>query len=248
MEKEAPSDEEMPGPSCVDKITCNLERKHKIHNHTRGMESEAPSDEEMPGSSGSDANRLDREADNSKIVNKRRIWLAEKKEKERNRKKIVRSKMTPEQKELHLKKEASRFQKRRADATARKQTVDRAKDLKRKKAAQAKENDSARQSRLKAKRQYATQRWADEKIVTLDALKIIEAEEFAIGSMTEKCKNCGAKFFEGESWVDGNQKGVFNFCCLKGNLRIEDPFSNYPVKLRQLFRTECKCSIRGEFS
>lgn len=109
-----------------------------------------------------------------------------------------------------------------------------------------KENEQQRLNRLATERQRSQQARHSKKQVNNDAVTVIEAEEFSIGEMTEKCEKCGAYFFEGER-VEGNATGMFNFCCMKGQMYMEDPFADYPVKLRQLFERNSSALYSANF-
>lgn len=91
---------------------------------------------------------------------------------------------------------------------------------------------------------HASQTRMHSKGVTYDALQTIEAEEFSVGDMNVECMNCGAEFFQDE-WVKGNPEGVFNTCCLKGKLHMNDPFQDFPAKLRELFERNCRGLYRN---
>jgi hypothetical protein len=57
---------------------------------------------------------------------------------------------------------------------------------------------------------------------------------FDIGDLTDECKHCGARYFEGER-KSGNPKGKYNECCNSGNIKLDNAFENYPEKLYYLF-------------
>lgn len=96
---------------------------------------------------------------------------------------------------------------------------------------EANEDQHSRERRHQRKRQERERR---RKGLTFDALNIIEAEEFTVGDMDDNCIHCGAQYFEGE-FVKDNPEGVYNSCCLKGRLKMDNPFESFPHELRRLF-------------
>lgn len=120
----------------------------------------------------------------------------------------------------------------RAKMAPEKKSATKRKDADHKRVARAAETNGTRERRLNQMHDYDARRRS--KQLTFDALNVVEADEFTVNDMNKRCRYCGALFFEGE-WVKNNAPDVFNACCLKGRLVLQNAFEGFPPKLQRLF-------------